>query len=737
MKLEQIGRFLSTIVYQNISGLIALGMMRVLFGPSGWWPNPHFYQVVNHILQYFIPVLFAYSGGKIIGGKRGGVVASFVIMGMAAESTDSYPLILPAMAIGPFIGFLISKTDKWLEDRIPVGFELLVYNVVAGLIGVCCMTLGILFITPFLDKGVHFVFTWATLLAESGLLPLVALIIEPGKVLFFNNVINHGILEPLGIQQTKVFGKSIFFLLEANPGPGFGLLLAYFLRLKGKKKEAVKSSLVIQVLGGIHEVYFPYALMRPWVIIPLIAGGMTGDLMAYLLKAGLVATPSPGSILVVLMMTPKGSYMAVFAVVAASAFVSFLGSMYVLSREKVGLDELIQPNHEWDMSVIQEKNKQEIKPIKKIIFACDAGYGSSAMGAAMLRKKLRQADLVIPVYPASVDDIPADADLVITHSQLTHRAVKTAPYAEHLSLSSFDEDEFYQDLVTRLLVQQAKIADHHEPGETGISINPDEDKKSVKPIKKIVFACDGGYGSSAMGAAMLRKKLKQANLDIPVNHASVDAIPEDADLVITQNRLTSRARKAAPFAEHLSLTSFDEDAFYEELISRLRHQENKNAWQDAADAEAMRLTLDHILIRMEAKDKWEAIEQVGTALVEAGNADRLYIEEMKQREYVLSTYLGHGVALPHGIDVNSPRVKKPGIAFAQYPKGIDFGDGNTVYLLIALAGCGSQHLSVLAQVSELIESREKVNQLIHAGSREEMLRMIQESGVFYLDEPRE
>jgi mannitol PTS system EIICBA or EIICB component len=612
MKLQQIGRFLSTIVFQNISGLIALGMIRVFFSPSGWWPNPHIYQVVNPMLQYFIPVLFAYSGGRIIGGKRGGVISSFVTIAMAAGNNTSYTLILPAMAIGPLIGYLIAKIDKWLENRIPVGFELLIYNMAAGLIGVCFAIFGLIFVNPLINKGVELIFTGDTLLTKSGLLPLVALIIEPSKVLFFNNVINHGILEPLGIQQTKEFGKSIFFLLESNPGPGFGLLLAYFVRLKGKKKAAVKSSLVIQVLGGIHEVYFPYALMNPWVIIPLIFGGMAGDLIFYLLKAGLVATPSPGSLFIILMMAPKGNFMAVIAGFLLSALVSFLGSLYVLSQEKV-VEELM-----------------------------------------------------------------------------------TQPYQ--------------QDML----------------------IQPVENSHQAMPIKKIIFACDAGYGSSAMGAAMLRKKFKQANLGIPVNHASVDEIPRDADLVITQIQLTQRASKMAPHAEHLSISSFDEDTFYEDLIARLKSQKDNNERKEVANE--MELTEDHILLDMEAKDKWEAIEQIGYALVARGNVERQYIEEMKQREQVVSTYLGNGVAIPHGIDVNSPRVKKPGIAIAQYPKGINFGNGKTAYLLIALAGQGPQHLSVLSELAEMIESRQKVNQLLFSKSPEEMIRLIHDSGLFYFEE---
>ncbi|GIM46732.1 PTS mannitol transporter subunit IICBA [Collibacillus ludicampi] len=613
-KVDRLGRFFSTMVFQNISGLIAIGLIRVVFGPTGWWPNNEFYPIVNLLLLYYIPIVFAYTGGKMVGGQRGGVIASFVTAAMTAADSTSYPMILPAMVLGPLVGYVIKKVDQWLESRIPVGFELLFYNVVAGITGVSFTILCYFYVAPLFIEGMQCIFLEAKRLVSSGFLPLVALIIEPAKILFLNNVINHGILEPLGIQQTKEFGNSIFFLLESNPGPGFGLLLAYYLHFKGKEKDEVKSSLAIHVLGGIHEVYFPYVLMKPITIIPLILGGMAGDMTFYLLKTGLVATPSPGSILVLLVMAPKGYHMAILAGFIISALVSFLASVLVISREK----------------------------------------------------------------------------------------------------AESDNDHTSESKEKTMCVQTKTVVE--------------VDKKKTKPVQKIIFACDAGMGSSAMGAALLRKKLRQANLHFIVDNASVDDIPLDADIVISHKHLTERARVSAPSAKHFSITSFVDHSFYQEFISQLQSQ----SFDEVSERlpllnERMGLTSEHILLRMEAKDKWEAIEQVGSLLVRLGNVEKAYIEEMKQREHSLSTYLGNGVAVPHGIDANSSCIRKPGIAIAQYPKGIDFGDGNTAYILIAIAGRGPQQLSTLSQLAVMIESVEQVRQLIYAKNKEEIIQIIEEN----------
>lgn len=606
-KLDRVGRFLSTMVFQNIAGLIALGILRVLFGAHGWWPLPRIDGLITPMTQYFVPILFGYTGGKMIGNHRGGVIAAFVIIGLVAGNPSAYTMILPAMIIGPIMGFIIKKLDKWLESRIPLGLELLYYNAIAGLIGIVFTLMAYYYISPAFVQGLHAIVTGSAKLVSSGYLWIIALIIEPAKILFFNNVINHGILEPLGINQTMEFGKSIFFLLETNPGPGFGLLMAYFIRSMRHEKGNARSAVAIQLIGGIHEVYFPYALRKPLLIIPLILGGMAGDFVFSVLHAGLVATPSPGSILTLLLLAPKGMHISILLGFSASACVSFLGSIYVLSRTGT------EPNDS------EDSNK-------------------------------------IPVE------------------------------------------------------QQ---------------IQSNTEKKPVKLEQKIVFACDAGMGSSAMGAALLRKKLKQTDLHFVVDNCSVDDLSDDADIVISHIQLTERAKASAPHARHFSIHSFFDHAFYEELVVCLKQEQGNTFHEERTVLVDMTVfTPDHILLHMDAKDKWEAIGQVGEVLIRMGHVEEEFIQEMHQREQVLSTYIGNGIAIPHGIDGDSKHILKSGIAIAQYPKGIDFGDGDIAYLLIAVVGRNPEKLGLVSHIAFMIDTDRFVNQLIQAKTKKEIYDLV-------------
>ncbi|WP_342046847.1 PTS sugar transporter subunit IIA [Bacillus sp. OTU530] len=615
--LDRIGRLISRMVFKNMAVLILVGLIRVVFGPIGWSPNQEIYQVAVLMVSYFIPVLFAYTSAQMLGKHRGGVVAAIVMFVLVIENPSSIPMILPSMVIGPAIGYSIKNISRWLEGRIPTGFELLFNNIIDALTAILFICIGIQWANPIFIKMMNVILQQVEFLTQSGYLPLLALIIEPGKALFFNSVINHGILEPLGIQQAQENGKSLLFLLETNPGPGFGMLLGCYFYLNGKEKENLKAALPVHVLGGIHEVYFPYALMQPLLLIPLILGGMAGNLLFYLLDAGLAATPSPGSVILLLMMAAKGTHMAVAVGFLASAAVSFFGSVLVLSYD-----------HK--------------------------------------RRAINQTEIIDEVI-----------DEVI-------------------------HEDIYDSLLTPLEAKEKKME-----------------------VKNIIFACDAGMGSSAMGAAALQKRLKQENLDIMVDNLSVDDIPQDADIVISNIRLTERAHACAPQAEHISVTSFLDRSFHEELIPRLKAQQGGEPVGNSDTIDAFEdLNEEHVLLNMKAKDKWKAIEQVGTVLIHRGNVGSHYIEEMKQRERVFSTYLGNGVALPHGMNAKSDQIKKAGISIAQYPEGITFADGQKAYILIAIAGKGEKQLSILSRLAEIIEQKDTVNGLIHATTRKEIIQII-------------
>jgi PTS system mannitol-specific IIC component len=450
-KIQAFGRFLSGMVMPNIGAFIAWGLITAFFIPTGWVPNEHLGKLVGPMITYLLPLLIGYTGGKLVHGARGGVVGAVATMGVVVGS--DIPMFMGAMIMGPIGGYAIKKFDQAVQDRIPAGFEMLVNNFSAGIIGMIITLLAYVVIGPVvlglnkvLEAGVQAI-------VNAGLLPLASLFIEPGKILFLNNAINHGILAPLGVEQVAKTGKSIFFLLETNPGPGLGVLLAYWLVGRGMAKQSAPGAVIIHFFGGIHEIYFPYVLMNPILILAVILGGATGVFTFVVLGAGLVATPSPGSIFAEIAMTPKGGYFPVLAGIALSALVSFLVSSVLLKR--------FAGQEEGDIYEAQEmvdrlKGKKAFHAVErkavinKIVFACDGGMGSSAMGASVLRKKIQQAGLDVKVVHAAINEIPPDADLVISHRELTPRARAAAPNAEHISIEAFVNNPVYDEIVERL-----------------------------------------------------------------------------------------------------------------------------------------------------------------------------------------------------------------------------------------------------------------------------------------------
>ncbi|WP_348983811.1 PTS mannitol transporter subunit IICBA [Fusibacter sp. A2] len=444
-RIQKFGRVLSGMVMPNIGAFIAWGLITALFIPTGWMPNEGLAALVGPMILYMLPLLIGYTGGKMIAGTRGGVLGAIASMGVIV-GTD-IPMFLGAMIMGPFAGFVIKKVDEAVEGKIPSGFEMLVNNFSAGIVGMLLALAGLVAIGP-LVQGLNSILEGGVqLIVNAGLLPLTSAFIEPGKILFLNNAINHGVLSPLGIAQSAELGKSIFFLLETNPGPGLGILLAYWMFGKGMVKQSAPGAVIIHFLGGIHEIYFPYVLMNPALLLAVIGGGMSGVLTFTMLGAGLVATPSPGSIFALLAMTPKGGFFGVIAGVAISTAVSFFIASFFVKRSKVsGSDQELEDAQEKVKALKGVKSGQ----VKKIIFACDAGMGSSAMGASSLKSKLKAAGLSIEVKHSAVDEVPSDADIVISHERLTARAMAKAPKAEHISIKDFVNNPVYDQLVQRL-----------------------------------------------------------------------------------------------------------------------------------------------------------------------------------------------------------------------------------------------------------------------------------------------
>ena len=336
-RLQQFGGFLAGMVIPNIGAFIAWGLITALFIPTGWIPNENFAKLVGPMILYLLPILIGYTGGKMVHGVRGGVVGAAATMGVVVGS--DIPMFLGAMIMGPFGGWAIKKIDEMLEERVGVGFEMLVNNFSAGILALVLVLLGFVVVGPLVTAFSNTAGAIVDALIKARLLPLAAIIIEPAKVLFLNNALNHGVLAPLGVAATQANGRAIHFLLETDPGPGLGLLVAFYVAGKGMLKESAPGSMIIHFLGGIHEIYFPYVLAHPIMILAMIAGGFAADLWFVISGAGLVATPSPGSIFAYLAVIPPGQHFQVLTGVLIGAVVSFLVGSFILRVRPVREEE--------------------------------------------------------------------------------------------------------------------------------------------------------------------------------------------------------------------------------------------------------------------------------------------------------------------------------------------------------------------------------------------------------------
>lgn len=458
-KVQLFGRSLSGMVMPNIGAFIAWGLITALFIETGWMPNERIAQLVSPMSSVLLPLLIAYTGGNVVAGQRGGVIGAIATMGVIVGA--DIPMFIGAMVVGPLSAWVIKKFDKLMENHVKAGFEMLVNNFSLGIIGAVLAVLAMYGVTPLVNVLNEWMEIGVGFFVKHGILPLTSLFIEPAKVLFLNNAINHGILSPMGIQQVEEMGKSIFFLLEANPGPGLGVLLAYCVAGKGNAKSSAPGAVIIHFFGGIHEIYFPYILMNPLLLLATIAGGAVGVFTFNLLGVGLTAPASPGSILALVMMAERHCYVGLFLGVLAAAAVSFVIAVPLLKfmGKDTSLEEAQQKK---DAMKKQAKGIQEEAVsvqgkaegqgrIRKIAFACDAGMGSSAMGATVLKKKIAAAGLEgIEVIHTPVSSIPADVQIVVTHRELGERAERSNPNAERILITNFLAAPEYDVLVEDL-----------------------------------------------------------------------------------------------------------------------------------------------------------------------------------------------------------------------------------------------------------------------------------------------
>ena len=542
LKVQNFGRFLSNMVMPNIGAFIAWGFITAIFIPTGWYPNENVAKLVAPMITYLLPLLIGYSGGKLVHGERGGVVGAITTMGVVVGA--SIPMFLGAMIVGPLGGWMIKQFDKAVDGKIKSGFEMLVNNFSAGIIGMLLALLSFFAIGPSVVVASSVLASGVDFMVQHNLLPLTSIIVEPAKILFLNNAINHGIFSPLGIQQAAEQAQSIFFLIEANPGPGLGLLLAYMFFGKGAAKGSASGAAVIHFFGGIHEIYFPYVLMNPRLIIAMILGGMTGVFTLTLFGSGLSSPASPGSIIAILAVTPKTSMLGVIVSVMAAATVSFLVSVVLLKTTK-NADKSFEEAQS-DVIAMKDESKGlktetfNLGNVTKIVVACDAGMGSSAMGAGVLRKKVQDANLDINVINLAINNLTSDADIVITHKDLTQRAKQYAPNAYHISLTNFLDSDLYSQLVNELVVAQGVSNTNN----SNIATSTDSNQPLFKLTEKDIFLgltaqnkeeairfvgqklVDNGYVEPVYIEAMLeRERLTSTYLgeSIAVPHGTIEA----------------------------------------------------------------------------------------------------------------------------------------------------------------------------------------------------------------------
>jgi PTS system mannitol-specific IIC component len=534
-------------VMPNIGAFIAWGLIAALFIPDGWlgkWgPAATINTMVGPMLQYLLPILIGYTGGRAIGGQKGAVTGALATLGAIAATSST--MFIGAMICGPLGGWCIKKFDEKMEGRIPAGFEMVVNNFSVGIIGGILAVLSIFAIGPACVKITDMLGAGVGFLVDHGLLPLTAVLVEPAKVLFLNNAINHGVFTPIGTEQAAELGKSILFMIESNPGPGLGLLLAYCVAGKGETRSSAGAAAVIQFVGGIHEIYFPYVLMNPIVILGPMVGNIAGIFTLSILGGGLVAAASPGSIIAELLMTPKGGYFANIAGIAVAGAVSFAISVFLLkffgkdaslaeAQAQVAASKAASKGQAVSAAAPTGANV-DIKSVKKIVFACDAGMGSSAMGATMLRNKLKDAGITdIEVIHHPVSEIPSDCQIVVTHHELAHRAVASNPSARVIPIQNFMGAPEYATLVEELASARSGRAAPAAPAAAEAPAAPAaillEKKnivlgcKSVTP-EEAITACgrlmvDSGYCAEGYVQGMIER-----NAGFPVAIGSHVAIP--------------------------------------------------------------------------------------------------------------------------------------------------------------------------------------------------------------------
>lgn len=606
-KIQKFGSLLSAMVMPNIGVFIGWGLLTALFIDTGWCPNAYLNELVSPILTYLLPALIGYTAGSNIYGRRGGVIGAFATMGAVVGADVT--MLIGGMILGPIAAICIKKFDKMVEGKVKPGLEMLVDNFSLGIIGFVICIIGYVGVAPIMTTIQNVLTAGVQFLTDHNMLPLSELFVQPAEILFLNNAINHGIMIPLGLQQAAETGKSVLFLVEASGAAWVGLAAAFAVFGNKMAKKSAPGAVIIMFFGGIAEVCFPYCLTMPLTIVGPILGNMFSLFVLTTFGGGTVGPVSPGSVISYLMMTPKDCMLVNIIAYAGSLVISFAGAALMLKI-------FGQPEEDAASEDNVTVGAGALKALNKIIFACDAGMGSSAMGVSILKKKLNEVGLNPDIKHVAVADIPNDADIVVTNVSLAERAkMTTEGKMPILTLSNFMDQAEYDRIVTQIQGMMDGSTQIHTNEETTVIAT------TVKTEKPIFCA-------------------------------------------------------------------------------------------------------ENIILNASFANKKEAIEACADIFINGGYTDPSYKDDMIARDADVSVYMGNGVALPHGLSSSKQTIRHSGICFIQVPNGVDF-NGETAYLLIGVAGRGEEHVEILGQIAQTLCEESNIDALRKATTKQQVLQVLQ------------
>ncbi|MGY6172289.1 PTS transporter subunit EIIC [Candidatus Mycoplasma pogonae] len=517
-KIQKIGSFMAGMIMPSIAVFIAWGLWTSMFlynaksGSHGWFSgqtwSPEWINglggIVGPGIKWLIPLLIGVNAGKMIYGVRGAAFGAFMVLVIIVGTDQVWAMhpdiiqidgkalsgrapnqIIGAMIIAPLSVWIFKKVESLYIEKIRAGFEMLIKNFSLALIAIA-LGLIMFFAWAWVMFGITFVLT--SIIKGFGtnkyIAPLMTIFTEPTRTIFLNNALNHGVLSPIGLNQVQGLqeagteaARSIFFLYGGNAGPGFGLLIAYAVFKKGQERTNALGSSVIQLIGGIHEVYYVYVIAKPKMILATIAGAATSMAIFSFLDGGTATTVSPGSIISVISTSPSGYALGINLLgVFAGAAVSFIVASLLLWPERkhqntaTGFDTTVEFTDEGmkfvNKSVAEAANATNLDfaKVQKLVVACDAGVGSSAMAAGIIKKWVKDNNIDVEVTNAALKDIPADADLVVTTNVFEKLALDKTGKNNVYAVKQFLNKNEYNSLYEQLLKHRRKsdVADETE-----------------------------------------------------------------------------------------------------------------------------------------------------------------------------------------------------------------------------------------------------------------------------------